>query len=135
MARRRSERARLTNKLDGLCLEIVRHLAKNCCEKCHKYVTGSDSHPSHVIPKGNGASWRRFDLRNIQHLCRACHLYWWHKNTVEADEWFKAGWPHLDKYLDIYKGGKPAKITTPDMRDLAVVLRNKLADLIKETKQ
>ena len=134
MAKRRSERARLTDKLDGLCREIVRITFNRRCCRCGKHIQGCDSHPSHIVAKGNGASLRRWDLLNIKLLCFHCHR-WWHDNPTESGPWFAEKYPAREAYLGIYRNGKPAKITTPDMRDLAVVLRNKLADLIKETKQ
>jgi len=56
-------------------------------------------------------------------------MYWWHVNTVEATEWFKATYPHIDAYLAIYKSGKPAKISTQDMIKLPETLTVKLKEL------
>lgn len=30
-----------------------------------------------------------FDPENVKALCTSCHLYWWHKNPIEAHEWLK----------------------------------------------
>ena len=126
---RKPSRTSLTNQLDELCKQIVRITANHICQKCGKYVEKNDAHTSHVIPKGNGASWRRFDPLNIQLLCFHCHTQWWHKNILEAGEWFLRAYPHLDEYLIIYKGGKPAKISTPEMIDLVVEYKQKLKEL------
>ncbi len=130
---KKSKRKKLTEKLDKLCLGIIRLRDKNTCQKCGKKIYGSNSHPCHVIPKGNGASMRRFDLLNIFLGCTHCHLQWWHLNILEAAQWFENRWPARSAYLEIYKGGKPAKITTEQMENLVVKLKEK-CELPKEGK-
>ena len=114
----KSERARLTDRLDELILKIIRIRENDTCQRCHKECYGQDSQTSHIIPKKNGASWRRFDLDNVQLLCYTCHLQWWHKNPTEAGVWFSTYFPDLDIYLEKYRHNKPAKITTGEMREL-----------------
>lgn len=125
-----SERKRLTKRLDDLCRAIIRIRDKNLCQKCGKYVEGHDSHPSHVVAKGKGASQRRFDLLNIKILCFRHHR-WWHDNPTESAPWFERTYPARDTYLEIYRNGKPAKITTPQMRDLIVTLKQKHKELLE----
>lgn len=125
----KSERARLTDRLDELCLQIIRLRDDNRCQKCNKFITGSDSHPSHVVPKGRGANWRRFDLINIKLLCTHHHLNWWHTHIVEAALWFLNRFPARNEYLEKYRYGQSAKISTPEMRDLVVQYKQKLKDL------
>ena len=131
---RKPTRKGLIKKLDGLCREITRLRDNNACQYCGKYVTGSESQPSHVIPKGNGASRRRFDLLNIKTLCLAHHVPWWHNNPSESGPWFAEKFPARNAYLDIYRGGKPAPIKTSEMRELVETLTIKLAELKGETK-
>jgi len=90
---KRSKRKKLIDALDGLCRQIVRQSTNGRCQKCGKYVTGSNSHPAHIIPKGKGASFLRFDLRNILHLCFHCHR-WWHNNPIDSAMFLK------DKFYD-----------------------------------
>ena len=125
----KSERKRLTKRLDEIILKIVRLTTHGRCQKCNKAVSGSNSHPSHIVPKGNGASWRRFDLLNIQHLCGSCHLWWWHKNPLEASMWFAGHWSHIAEYLTKYRHGKLAKISTVEMRELLVEYKQKYLEL------
>ena len=125
----KSKRAKLTKVLDGLCLKIVRLETNNLCQRCNKYVTGSNSHPAHIVPKGNGASWRRFDLENIMHLCFHCHRGWWHKEILEAATWFRKKWAYRDGCLEKYRGGEPAKISIPEMEELIKKYKIKLEDL------
>lgn len=30
-----------------------------------------------------------FNPDNLKLLCVGCHLFWWHKNPIEASEWIK----------------------------------------------
>ena len=125
----KTKRKKLTEKLDELCKWIVRARDENLCQKCGKWVEGTDAHTSHVVDKGNGASGRRFDLLNLKLLCKSHHLYWWHREITEASEWFKGKWPVRDKYLDKYRGGKLAKITDIEMVELVEVYKQKLKEL------
>ena len=128
----RSERARLTDKLDKRQLLVVRAIYGDTCQRCLKKVYGCNSQQSHVIAKGVGASRRRFDLMNLKLLCNPCHR-WWHANPTEADRWFVKKWPHRDKYLDKYRGGKVAKITDAEMEQLYEDMAEKLAELQSES--
>ena len=121
----KSERKRLTDRLDELCREIIRLRDDNKCQKCGKEVKGSDSQPSHVVAKGKGASLRRFDLLNIKLLCFHHHR-WWHLNPTESGKWFAEKWPAREAYLEIYRYGKPASINMSEMRDMVVQYKQKL---------
>ena len=124
----KSKRKRLTDRLDDLCREIIRERDNNQCQRCGKLIKGSDSHPCHVVAKGNGASLRRFDLLNIFLGCMSCHR-WWHDNPTESGKWFAEKYPHRDAYLEIYRYGRPAKIKTAEMEKAIVLLEEKLEDL------
>lgn len=128
----KSKRKRLTDRLDEVCLKVIRLRDNNKCQKCGKAVSGSDSQQSHVVCKGNGASLRRWDLLNIFLSCGYCHLFWWHKEVTEAGKWFAKKYPARESYLEIYRYGKPAKISTADMETLYEVLKQKLKDLQSE---
>jgi hypothetical protein len=55
------------------------------CQKCWKT---KDIHWSHII---NEARDHRLacDPYNIKALCYTCHLQRWHKNPLEASDWFE----------------------------------------------
>lgn len=114
---KKSERKRLTDRLDELCREIVRIVYSDTCQVCDKKCYGSNSHPCHIVPKGSGASWRRFDLMNIFLGCMHCHQRW-HHSPIEAMKFLSEKFPAREGYLEKYIGGKPAKISTPEMRVL-----------------
>ena len=85
--------------------------------------------PCHIIAKGKGASWRRFDLLNIFLGCFHDHR-WWHDNPIESAAWFCQKWPHRGEYLNIqYGGGIKAKITDAEMEALIVEYKAKRKEL------
>lgn len=97
--------SKLKKKLDILVKELVKKRDKNTCQKCGKFVTGSDCHGSHVIPVSAGNQFR-FDPLNLKVLCYHCHLNWWHKNPIEATAWFREKFPDRYEYLF----GRPRQI-------------------------
>ena len=124
----KSERKRLTDRLDEVCRKVIRERDNNQCQRCGKIIEGSNSHPCHVVAKGNGASLRRWDLLNIFLGCISCHR-WWHDNPTESGKWFAEKFSAREAYLEIYRYGKPARITTSEMETLHEVLKQKLKDL------
>lgn len=136
--KKNNERKRLLVCLDDVCREIIRLRDGNQCQMGHHcrggIIKGSNSQPCHVIAKGAGASWRRFDLINIFLGCNPCHR-WWHDNPVASGKWFLDKWPHRVKYLeDKYTNGQVAKISTPEMREWLAEHKEKLAELEAEFK-
>ena len=89
-------------KLDKLAMEAVLKRDKNRCQKCGKYVEKQNAHISHVVPKSKGYALR-WDLKNLKVLCFHCHINWWHKNPMEAWEWFRIKFPERAGYLDRHK--------------------------------
>jgi len=131
--RKNSPRKKMLNTLDGLIRDIVRLIHRDRCYKCNKAVYGSESHPHHIIAKGNGANWRRFDLRNVILLGHSCHQQW-HDNPTETIPWWEttAIYRSVNAYLDRYRGGKSAKITDAEMEDLIVEYKAKRKELQEE---
>ena len=128
----KSKRRRLTDRLDEVCRNIIRLRDNNQCQKCGKMVKGTDSHACHVVAKGGGASFRRWDLLNFFLGCTHCHFQFWHDNPLQGSLWFRGKFPARAEYLEIYQGGKPAKITTVEMEELYYTLKEKLNDLKNE---
>ena len=125
----KSKRRRLTDRLDEVCRNIIRLRDSNQCQQCGKMVKGTDSHACHVVAKGSGASLRRWDLLNYFLGCTHCHFQFWHDNPTLSGKWFAAKFPVREAYLEIYRYGKPAKISTPEMEILYEVLKRKLEEL------
>ena len=76
-------KAQKTN-LNKLVREYV-VLRDKMCLRCGKK---DNLHASHIYPKGKYRKMQ-FDVENVKALCLACHLYWWHKNPLEAASWLK----------------------------------------------
>ena len=68
------------------------------CQHCGKHCEGANAHASHVIPVSAGNQFR-FDPLNLKCMCYHCHINWWHKNPIEATEWFKEKFPERYDYL------------------------------------
>lgn len=126
--RSRTKRAKLIAKLDKLCREVVMLRDNRTCQHCGENNPHKQYHCSHVVAKGVGASWRRFDLLNMKCLCARCHM-WWHENPTESGAWFKKKWPHRDEYLEKYRYGRPSKITDAEMEELVETLTEKVEEL------
>jgi len=131
---KRSKRKRLTDRLDDVCRKIIRLRDDNRCQKCGKLIKGSDSHASHVVAKGSGASLRRWDLLNLFLACTHCHFQFWHDNPTESGKWFAEKFPAREAYLEIYRYDKPAKISTAEMEILYETLKRKFEELRQECK-
>ena len=92
---KRNPRKTLSNKLDKLCREVIKIRDGGVCQKCGKHFDKMDC--SHVIPRGHKRF--RWDLKNLKLLCSRDHLYWWHQNPLEAEEWFSNKFPARYNYL------------------------------------
>ena len=65
------------------------------CQRCGKQEKGL--HVSHVIARRHGLL--KWDEQNLKLLCYGCHICFWHKEPMEAMEWFKEKFPERYKYL------------------------------------
>lgn len=70
-------------KLYALLHEIVRLRDGAKCLKCGRT---DKLQLSHIYPKGR-YKLMEYLLGNVKLLCLSCHLFWWHKNPIEAHEW------------------------------------------------
>ena len=69
------------------------------CQRCGKVVEGANCHASHILNVGAYKSLE-LDPSNMKVLCgMPCHLSWWHKNPLEAAEWFNEKFPDRYFYL------------------------------------
>ena len=95
--KKKTERQKLIKKLDDLVREIVFSRDK-ACVKCGKATT---LQLSHVVGRRNMTL--RWDLKNLKALCTRCHLFWWHKEPMEAWQWFQYEFPYRADYLLTHK--------------------------------
>ena len=82
--------------LDQLAFQVVK-LRDVRCQRCGKTEGLA---PSHCYPKGKYTRLRH-DTDNILLLCFACHICWWHRNPIEASEWFNNKFPDRAKKLKL----------------------------------
>lgn len=94
--------SKLKKKLMLLVKATIHERDQNICQWCGKYVEGSNSQVSHVIPVSQGNALA-FDTMNMKILCYHCHLNKWHKRPLEATEWFKSKFPDRYEYLEKHK--------------------------------
>ncbi len=81
------DRGGIIKKNDKLIGEIIR--ARGACERCGKTSSLQDAH---IIGRAKSLAIR-WDEENHLCLCVRCHLYWWHKQPLEAAQWFEEKWP------------------------------------------
>lgn len=105
-----TSRSKIRKKLDELVKKVVKERDGYICQHCEKKLEGSNCHGSHVIPVSAGLALA-YDPTNLKTLCYHCHINWWHKNPMEAAEWFKNKFPDRWTYLQQKKaeGNKPIK--------------------------
>ena len=76
-------------ELMGLIREVVFLRDGAACLRCGRRER---LQMSHIYPKGK---YRKLelDVNNIKTLCAPCHLFWWHRNPIEAWEWLQTAIP------------------------------------------
>ena len=73
------KRKTLKNKLDTVFSLKIRERGR--CERCG---TTERLQCSHIFSRSNLSV--RWDEDNAFCLCSGCHIFWWHKNPIEAGE-------------------------------------------------
>jgi hypothetical protein len=62
-----------------------------------------------VYPKSTHGALK-YILINLKLLCYHCHMNWWHKNPIEAAEWFTEHWPERREQLQKMKRLKSYRV-------------------------
>ncbi len=81
-------RSKLKADAVEIATRLAKHRDKHQCVKCGVYCSGSNEHGSHIIPRSADGRLAMHPA-NIFCMCMHCHLYWWHKNPLEASEWME----------------------------------------------
>lgn len=123
--RKRTEKS-VKNSLDRLIDQIVYLRDNDTCQRCGRKVAGCDRHGSHVIPVSLGNKLR-WDENNMKVLCFYDHLRWWHKNPVEAGEWFMKKFPERWQYLQANRG--IVQLRMVDLLEIEEKLKARLKEL------
>jgi 5-methylcytosine-specific restriction endonuclease McrA len=113
---KKHSRSFYSKRLDDLAKRFAKERDGYICQHTGQQVEGSNAHGSHVVPvsAGNALRW---DLENIKCLSYHSHLNWWHKNPLEAAEWFKTTFPGRWDYLQNRRGIE-FKRTTAELTEL-----------------
>jgi 5-methylcytosine-specific restriction endonuclease McrA len=81
-------------------MKLSKHEKKELKELFHNVIMERDGHKclkcdneetlcaSHIYPKGTYRKME-WDDENAVAFCVHCHIYWWHKNPIEAWEWLE----------------------------------------------
>lgn len=114
--RRKEEQA-----LDLIVKEILILQRGEFCERCqgNKVLQGA-----HIFPKGTYKRMRWMFL-NLLILCEACHIFWWHKNPLDAKRWFDEKFPGRYEQLLLWTRQMPAI----DLKEIRISLEIELKQL------
>lgn len=123
---KKTDREKLVIELKEAIREYIILRDEHLCQKCLKYAEGSDLHISHVIPKSHG-NILRYDDINLKILCLHCHLHWWHKNPLEASDWFREKFPKRWEHVQGKKNQYKKSFLLAELKDL----RDRYKKLIK----
>ena len=113
--RRKSERRKLIEEADRLLKQLVLQRDLYRCVMCGRQ---DRLQVSHLLPKGKYPRLR-FELLNTVLMCVGCHLYWWHRNPLEAHEWLDQRFPGRREQLRIMAATAPKL----DLKELIAGLR------------
>lgn len=103
-------------RADHLFSEYIRKRDGKCL-RCGKTDT---LQCAHIIGRRN--HHLRYDPQNAITLCYACHIHWWHKEPLEAANWFRSFRPKGEEYLNQEKN----KIEKVDYDSVIVSLKGML---------
>ena len=122
---KKTNRRKLIEAIDKVCRQICLIRDENTCQKCGCWIEGKNAHMSHVKSKQLYGGIRH-DLLNLKMLCMKDHLYWWHKEPLEAAAWFNEKFPARAEYLESVKN-IIVKFTDSQLKELLEERKEKLA--------
>lgn len=125
--KRKSLLTKRKNFLEELAKKYVHLRDNDICQKCGKPSSGRDCHVSHVKSKGSYPRLRA-DVINLKILCYHCHRHWWHKEIIDATNWFKDKFPDRYEYLEIAKQDQ-RKLTLDEVEQKIEELQDMLVGL------
>jgi|ERR1035437_2497205 hypothetical protein len=112
--------------VNGLLRELIVLRDGESCLRCKKTTA---LQMSHIYPKGHYRKLE-YDEQNLKLLCVGCHLFWWHKSPMEAQQWLTAILPK-DR-LDYLKLRSQVNDKTPfDFNLIKLYLQQEIAKLKK----
>lgn len=121
-SRKAIAKGKIVHELDGLVRQFVFARDGNMCVVCKK--PSPTLQAAHILPKGR-VPLLRFEPYNIMTMCLYHHLHWWHKDVLEAYNWFDATYPGKMENLQIMARTAPRL----DMKLLRIVLQKEVEAL------
>jgi 5-methylcytosine-specific restriction endonuclease McrA len=115
--------SKLKKKLDPIFKKFIR--LRDC--NCLRCGATTNLQASHTIPVSHG-NRLRYDEKNLITLCYHCHLNWWHKNPIEAGEWFKGKFPVEYAYVEAVKN-EHKKFTVEELEEMIKRYTQKVKEL------
>lgn len=113
------ERSKKEKLLDKLFSEYIRKRDGRCL-RCGKR---ENLQCSHIASRRHKAG--RWNEWNAIALCPACHLFWWHKEPVEAAKWLESCLPlHYNESLKV----KNTVVKNQDIDGLISMYKEKLCE-------
>ena len=131
----KTERQKLTAKLDGVVREIVRNRDDWTCQHCGKKFDRFDhpslraAHTAHIVGKGGGGFRFRWDLLDVILLCHHCHIDIFHRSGKGLEDWIRERFPARAEYLDGLKALGPLRMTDTDIAEKLAQYKEKLEEL------
>jgi 5-methylcytosine-specific restriction endonuclease McrA len=86
-------------RYDKNCMRIAKGIVKKRDKICQRCGSKKELHCSHIINDWIDTRMS-VDPDNMKLLCKACHLYWWHKRPKEAMERFEEKRPWRRSMLE-----------------------------------
>ena len=95
---KKRNRSKVKKELMVLIKDFIKKRDNYTDQRSGEKVSGKNCHASHVLPVGSHSNMQ-FDPENMIVLSYRNHILWWHKNPVEAGEFFKQTFPERYIYL------------------------------------
>jgi hypothetical protein len=117
-------RSKIKKQLDKLVKDYIKQRDNHIDQRSGEKVEGVNCHASHVFPVGS-CSVLQFEPLNMIVLSYHNHINWWHKNPIEAAEWFERKFPERLAQLNIMKQTK-TKTSTVELQELVELYKGLL---------
>jgi 5-methylcytosine-specific restriction endonuclease McrA len=127
---KKRNRSKVKKELDGLFKDFVKQRDNYTCQYCHKKVSGSNCHGSHILSVGSHSNMQ-FDPRNIKVLCFHHHRQFWHGDPVASGVWYKETFPENWYYL-VERAKIAPKLPTYKLEEMIINYKNRAMDNFQE---
>lgn len=113
------------NKLKKLLREAMLSRDEYTCCRAGEDSCGGPLHTSHIFPVGKFKKME-FEIENVATLCQRHHLYWWHKNPIEASDWIHNYLPE-ERMDNLYRLARRKEKVILDYDEIKTILEGHIA--------